>query len=52
MSLFPSMDSLDDAVHYCKSQMPVADSQKMIGLLMIYHNTLLDQLHQEKHHGS
>lgn len=44
MSLFPSMDSLDGALNYCKSQMPVEDSQKMTALLMVYHNTLLDQL--------
>jgi len=48
MSLFPAMETLDDAVHYCKSHFPKSDSQKLVGLLMLYHNTLIDQLNQEK----
>lgn len=44
MSLFPAKGSLDEAVNYCKSQVPVEDGNKMHSLLMIYHNTLINSL--------
>lgn len=44
MTLFPSMDNLDQAVSYCKSQLPIEDQSKLFGLLMVYHNTLLNQV--------
>jgi hypothetical protein len=44
MSLFPSMDTLDSAMEYCKAQLPVVEEQKLVPLLMVYHNTLLKQL--------
>jgi molecular chaperone GrpE (heat shock protein) len=44
MTLFPCMDTLEDAIEHCCAQMPVKDSQRMIALLMLYHNTLLNTL--------
>lgn len=38
------MESLDAVVNYCKAELTEQDSQRMIGLLFIYHNTLLNQL--------
>jgi hypothetical protein len=44
MSLFPAMDSLDEAMNYCCAQLPVQDRQKLVTLLMIYQNTLINNL--------
>ena len=41
MALYPTMDSLNEAVQYIESQVPVDSSNQMYSLLMIYHNTLL-----------
>lgn len=47
MSLFPSMDTLDSAVKYCKAQLPSEHSNTVMAILMVYHNTLLDQIPQQ-----
>lgn len=44
LSLFPAKDSLDEAVNYCNSKMPIQDSQTLFALLATYHNTLLNQI--------
>lgn len=42
-TLFPAKDSIDEAVNYCNSKMPIEDSQTLFSLLAMYHNTLLKQ---------
>lgn len=44
MTLFPAMDSLDEAVNFAYSKIPVVSQNEMLGLLVVYHNTLLKQL--------
>lgn len=44
LKTYPTMESLDAVVNYCKAELSQQDSQRMIGLLFIYHNTLLNQL--------
>lgn len=41
MNLFPTMDSLNEVVAMAKLQLPIANEQSLIILLMTYHNTLL-----------
>lgn len=41
MGLFPTMESLQSVVDLAYSQMPITNSNQMLGLLMTYHNTLL-----------
>lgn len=48
MSLYPTMDSVVDAITYIESQVPVVTANRMFNLLMIYHNTLIKQLNEQK----
>lgn len=41
MSLFPTMDSLDEVIALAKYKHPQDTSNEVVGLLMTYHNTLL-----------
>lgn len=41
MTLFPTLDSLQDVVHLAETRLPVADRNVLFSLLMSYHNTLL-----------
>ncbi len=41
MNLFPTMDSLNEVVAMAKLQLPIANEQSLITLLMTYHNTML-----------
>lgn len=43
MSLYPTKDSLVEAVEYIEAQAPIEPSQ-VFALLMTYHNTLLAEL--------
>lgn len=43
MSLYPTMDSLLEAVQYIESRAPVHPSE-VFPLLMLYHNTLIQEL--------
>ena len=44
MPLFPTMETLDEAVGYIQSQVPITTRNQVTSLLMIYHNTLLKTL--------
>jgi hypothetical protein len=44
MGLFPTCESLSDAVRLAESQLPITDQNKLFSLLMTYHNTLLRQV--------
>ncbi len=48
MSLFPTMDSLNDVVALAESKTPVVSKNEMYALLMTYHNTLLSELRKTK----
>lgn len=48
MSLFPSMDSLDEVISLAESKLPITDKNELISLLMMYHNTLLNQINNER----
>ena len=48
MSLYPTMDSVTDAITYIESQVPVTDRNKMFSLLMMYNNTLLAELNRSR----
>ena len=44
MRLFPTMQSLQSVVDLAMSQLPITTPNQINGLLMCYHNTLLDQV--------
>jgi hypothetical protein len=44
MDLFPTLGSLQEAVDFAESRLPITDKNALFSLLMIYHNTLLKQL--------
>jgi len=44
MSLYPTMNSLQEVVNLATSKIPVVHQNDMVSLLMTYQNTLLKQL--------
>ncbi len=48
MSLFPSMDSLEEVISLAESKLPITDKNELVSILMMYHNTLLNQLNNER----
>ncbi len=48
MGLFPTMGSLQEVVDYADSQLPITSKNGLTSLLMIYHNTLLDVIRQQR----
>lgn len=44
MSLYPTMDTMVEAIKYIEAQVPVVEGNDMFSLLMIYHNTLIKTL--------
>lgn len=48
MSMYPTMDSVVDAITYIESQVPVTSPNKMFALLMMFQNTLLTELDKGK----
>jgi hypothetical protein len=44
MDLFPTLGSLQEAVDFAESRLPITDKNALFSLLMIYHNTLLKQV--------
>jgi len=44
MTLYPTLNNLDEVIHLAKSKLPMKDLNKVYGLLMVYHNTLLNHL--------
>ena len=41
MNIFPPLPSLVEVIALAKSQLPIMDEQKLMTVLMTYHNTLL-----------
>lgn len=41
MNIFPTLTTLEEVVALAKSQLPIMDEQKLMTVLMTYHNTLL-----------
>lgn len=48
MPIYPTMDSLQAVVELAYSQFPGIPQNTVLGVLFIYHNTLLAQLEKEK----
>ncbi len=46
MSLFPTLNSLDEAVQYAQSKFPDSSRNDLYSVLMTYQNTLLSQMSQ------
>lgn len=44
MSLFPTMNSLQEVHELAESKIPITDKNELYGLLYTYHNTLLKEL--------
>jgi len=47
MSLYPIMDSVADAISYIEHQVPIDEPNHMFSLLMMFQNTVLEQLNQQ-----
>lgn len=48
MNLFPTMDSLNEAIALAESKLPITDYNSLYAVLMVYHNTLIKQLGANK----
>ena len=44
MSLYPTMDSCQEAIAFIEQQAPLNTPNEVFSALMLYHNTLLKQL--------
>lgn len=44
MSIYPSMNSVTEAISFIESQVPIQSKNEMFSLLMMFHNTLLKEL--------
>ena len=44
MTLYPTMNSLQEVVNLATSRIPVVHQNEMVSILMTYQNTLLKQL--------
>ena len=49
MSLYPTMDSICEAIAYIESQVPVTQPNQMFSLLMMYQNTLIKELNSRNY---
>ena len=49
MSLFPTLETTQDVVALANSKLPIHNKNDVYSLLMIYHNTLLNQLREGRH---
>lgn len=47
MSLYPTMDTLPEAIQFIEQQAPLTTPNQIFGALMLYHNTMLKQLADE-----
>ena len=46
MSLFPTLNNLDEAMQYAQSKFPDSSRNDLYSVLMTYQNTLLSQMSQ------
>lgn len=42
LGLFPTMDSLESVVDMGIAQLPITSSNQLVGVLMAYHNTMIE----------
>ena len=47
MTLFPTLDSLDEAVNFASSKLPIFSRNELHSVLMVYQNTLLNEIHKQ-----
>ena len=48
MSLYPTMDSVAEAISFIESQIPLNTPNEVFSLLMLFHNTLLKVWHESQ----
>lgn len=44
MGVYPTLDSLQDAIELAESKLPITSKNELMAILMTYHNTLLAQV--------
>ena len=44
MTLYPTMDSLDEVMALAQARVPQVSRNEIVSLLLIYHNTLLKEI--------
>jgi hypothetical protein len=44
MSLYPTMESIQEVINLAESKLPITDSNEMYSLLMTFQNTLIKYL--------
>lgn len=44
MSMYPTMDSVSDAIKFIENQLPIVQANQVFSLLMMFQNTVLKQL--------
>ena len=47
MTLYPTMNSLDEVVELAKAKLPGLSRNELLSLLFTYHNTLLKEITKE-----
>ena len=47
MTLFPVCESLEEARAYAEARIPLEHKNDVFSVLMVYHNTLINQLEKE-----
>lgn len=48
MTLYPTMDSLDEVMALAQARVPQVSRNEIVSLLLIYHNTLLKEISKEQ----
>lgn len=46
LSLYPTMDTLREVVDLAESKLPINNKNDLVGMLGVYHNTLLKVLNE------
>lgn len=52
MGVYPTLGSLREVVELGNINLPITDQNELYSLLMTYHNTLLQQITQDRNHDS
>lgn len=52
MPMYPTMDSVADAVKFIEAQVPLMQTNQVFSLLMMFQNTVLNQLNQSVHQSN
>ena len=51
-SIYPTMPSLHTVILKAYSELPITDKNQLYAIIMVYHNTLLNQLKEESNEDS